>query len=65
MLIGQLSRDVIGCKARVQFVSNWSVSIRLLLVKLHSLSVFVHGDYCSFDTPNKQGSKSTNDSPLA
>ena len=35
MLIGQFSRDVIGFKTRVKFVnSNWSVSIRLLLVKL-------------------------------
>ena len=35
MLIGQFSRDVIGSKTRVKFVnSNWSVSIRLLLVKL-------------------------------
>ena len=34
-LIGQFSRDVIGCKTRVKSVnSNWSVSIRLLLVKL-------------------------------
>ena len=34
-MIGQFSRDVIGCKTRVQSVnSNWSVSIRLLLVKL-------------------------------
>ncbi len=31
-LIGQFSRDVIGCKTRVNFViSYWSVSIRLLL----------------------------------
>ena len=35
MLIGQFSRDVIGCKTRVTFVnSNWLVSIRLLLVEL-------------------------------
>ena len=34
-LIGQFSRDVIGCKTRVKFInSNWSVSLRLLLVKL-------------------------------
>ena len=34
-LIGQFSRDVIGCKTRVKSVnSNRSVSIRLLLVKL-------------------------------
>ena len=34
-LIGQFSRDVIGCKTRVGFInSNWSDSIRLLLVKL-------------------------------
>ena len=33
-LIGQFSRDVIGCMTRAKFVnSNWSVSIRLLLVK--------------------------------
>ena len=33
-LIGQFSRDVIGCD-RVKFVnSNWSVSIHRLLVKL-------------------------------
>ena len=34
-LIGQFSRDCIGCKTRVKFFnSNWSVLIRLLLVKL-------------------------------
>ena len=35
MLIGQFSRDVIGCKTCVKLInSNYSVSIRLLLVKL-------------------------------
>ena len=34
-MIGQFSHDFIGCKTRVKSVnSNWSVSIRLLLVKL-------------------------------
>ena len=33
--IGQLSHDGVGWKTRVKFViSHWSVSIRLLLVKL-------------------------------
>ena len=32
-MIGQFSRDVIGCKTNVKFViSHWSISIRLLFV---------------------------------
>ena len=34
-VIGQFSREVIGCKTRVEFVnSHWSVSIRLLFFGL-------------------------------
>ena len=36
-MIGQFSHDVIGWKTRVKFViSQWSVSIYLLVVKLHA-----------------------------
>ena len=38
-VIGHSSHDGIGCKTPVKFViSHWSVSIRLLLVKLLALS---------------------------
>jgi len=42
-VIGQFSYDGTGCKTRVMFViSHWSVSIRLLLVKLVcSRSVYI------------------------
>ena len=37
-MIGQFSHDFIGWKTRVKFViSQWSVSIHLLLVKLHEI----------------------------
>ena len=36
-MIGQFSHDFIGWKTRVKFIiSQWSVSIYLLLVKLHA-----------------------------
>ena len=41
-VIGQFSRDVIGCKTRVKFVnSHWLVSIRLLFVGVFEVCLFV------------------------